>query len=300
MSISREEELDHALCTYADLLYLNGESNNSGQRLKAALEFIRPEAARRGELYLPRFKKALKGWRRMAPTQTRLPMLEFVKSAISGIMMSQGWFSMALFNELTFSTYARPGELHRAYAADVVKRNNQYNYHVIVLGPLERGQSSKTGIFDEVLILDDSRSPDLGDLVVQLASKRETSLGEEAPLWDFTPEKYLKVWRACVNVLQVQDLAISPYQNRHGGASRDHLLRLRSVASIQRRGRWATDSSARIYDKPGRLQQMINKYDESLRPFGETVRLRFKEFYLGGSIPIPRKIRNDIVKFFKV
>ena len=39
------------------------------------------------------------------------------------------------------------------------------------------------------------------------------------------------------------------------GASRDHLLKLRSVAQIQRRGRWATDTSARIYDKPGRNLQ---------------------------------------------
>lgn len=57
--IGKEEELDVALCEYADHMFLNGESNSSGQKLKAALEFFRPEAARSGELRLPRFRKAV-------------------------------------------------------------------------------------------------------------------------------------------------------------------------------------------------------------------------------------------------
>ena len=81
-------------------------------------------------------------------------------------------------------------------------------------------------------------------------------------MWSFTAAKYLQVWRLCTEALDIQDLAVSPYQNRHGGASRDHLLKLKSVQAIQRRGRWAVDSSARSYDKPGRLQQMINKYSD--------------------------------------
>eukprot|EP00439_Symbiodinium_sp_Y106_P045981 s7121_g5.t2 len=87
-------------------------------------------------------------------------------------------------------------------------------------------------------------------------------LTEDANMWSFTAAKYLQVWRLCTEALDIQDLAVSPYQNRHGGASRDHLLKLKSVQAIQRRGRWAVDSSARSYDKPGRLQQMINKYSD--------------------------------------
>ena len=44
-----------------------------------------------------------------------------------------------------------------------------------------------------------------------------------------------------MEVLGIGEVALSPYQNRHGGASRDHLLRLRTVAAIQRRGRWAAE-----------------------------------------------------------
>jgi len=249
LPLSTEEHLDEALCEYADELYLNGESVNAGEQLKAALEFDLPTAARGGSLVLPRFKRALKGWRRMAPNQTRLPMLEFLKSSISGVMIAAGHLEEALFNEVTFSTYTRPGELLRVLPCDVVKKNQDYHFDVIILSPHERGVSSKVGIYDDTVILDDTRAPWLGSLLVELAEKKE-KISQENSIWSFSAAKYLETWRKAVQVLQIEDVAITPYQNRHGGASRDHLCRLRSMMAIQRRGRWASDASTRIYSKP--------------------------------------------------
>ena len=144
---------------------------------------------------------------------------------------------MALYNEVTFSTYARSGEMLRVLAPDVVANNKDFERAVIILGPLERGESSKVGIYDETLILDDTRAPWLGGVLLQHAAQRSRQLGEEAMLWDFTAAKYLKVWRSAVEALGVEGIAQSPYQNRHGGASRDHLKKLRSIPAIQRRGR---------------------------------------------------------------
>lgn len=111
LKIETEAELDAALCEFVDHLYLEGEDSSFGQKLQAALEFERPEFAREGRLSVPRFKRALKGWRRLSPTQTRLPMLESLKSMISGIFLKFGHHEEALYNEATFSTYARPGEM---------------------------------------------------------------------------------------------------------------------------------------------------------------------------------------------
>ena len=71
-------ELDAALCEYADHLFLSGETCSYRQKLQAALEYVRPETARDGSLRLPRFKRALKGWRKLSPAQVRLPMIEFL------------------------------------------------------------------------------------------------------------------------------------------------------------------------------------------------------------------------------
>ncbi|CAE7720139.1 unnamed protein product [Symbiodinium sp. CCMP2592] len=282
-----EELLDIALLEYCAFLYLDGEDSNYGQKLQAALEYERPETAREGQLKLPRFRRALKGWRKMAPAQTRLPMLEFLKSAVSGLMLHGGFREMALYNEACFSTYARPGEMLKMTAADFVPATKAYSHAVLVLAPFERGESSKTGIYDETLILDDVRAPWLTQ-ALEMHVKERLRTGEETSMWSFTAAKFLSVWRLCTEALDIQDLAVSPYQNRHGGASRDHLMKLRSVSAIQRRGRWASDSSARIYDKPGRLQQMINKYSDRWEAFGDRVRTDFLRCYRDGACQVAR------------
>ena len=195
LRISTESDLDEALVDYADYLYLNGCSQDAGNRLRAALEYERPEAVRKGALHLPRFRRALKGWRKMAPNQTRLPMVEYVKSAISGVMLDQGWPLMALFNEVSFSTYARPGELLKIRVCDVVPGVRKGDQDIIILSPFERGEASKTGIFDEVLLLEDVRMPQLGRLMVEESKKREKKFLCEVSMWDFDTKKYLKVWR---------------------------------------------------------------------------------------------------------
>ena len=206
---------------------MNGEGSSYGQKLQAALEFWRPEAAREGSLKLPRFKRALKGWRRVAPTQTRLPMIEYVKSAISGLLIWRGRKDMALYNELTFSTYLWPGEALKLKAADFVSQGGaleEYPHSILVLAPFERGESSKTGIFDEVVILDDGRVPWMERILKAHVKSRFDSHGEDTDLWNFNAKQFLLEWRKAVEVLQVEDCASSPYQNRHGGASQDHLL----------------------------------------------------------------------------
>ncbi|CAE7763388.1 NHX3 [Symbiodinium sp. CCMP2456] len=290
-----EAQLDEALCDYADDQYLNGEDSNFGQKLLAALEFQRPEAAREGRLQVTRFRRALKGWRRMAPTQTRLPLPEFMKTSISAIMIRFGSEEMALFNEVSFSTYARPGELFRMKAADFVPHNRDYHHSVLVVAPFERGEGSKAGVFDEVLILDDVRAPWLEPLLRAHVEGR-LRVSEEANLWSFNAKAFLETWRLAVEILGIGDVALSPYQNRHGGASRDHLLRLRSVVGIQRRGRWAVDTSARIYDKPGRLQQVLNKHGALLQDFGEMIRKDFGRYFRGKSFLLPRKLEGKLAQ----
>ena len=290
LPLRSEADLDLALLDFSDEMYLNGEDSHAGEKLKAALEFERPEAARNGQLNLPRFKRALKGWRKLAPTQVRMPLLEFLKSSISGVLMKMGEKEMALFNETSFSTYARPGELLAIYPADVVPSNSSFSHDVIVLAPMERGETSKAGVFDETLVLDDVRMPCLGKLLVELSQKQIKKKGEDQPLWDFNASQFLRRWRKAVQILEVEDAAHSPYQNRHGGASRDCLLKLRSVPSISRRGRWASDASARIYSKPGRLQQIVNQYGRRLEAFGEDVRKNFEAYYRSGSLQMPRGV----------
>ena len=96
--------------------------------------------------------------------------------------------------------------------------------------------------------------------------------------------------------LEVEDVAKRRYQNRHGGASRDHLIKIRSVQAIQRRRRWASHSSARIYDKPGRLQQVLNKHGGRLRVFGEAVRQNFGFCLVFGGVAAAARFFSTLMK----
>lgn len=248
MDIRNENLLDAALCEYAEHLYLDGEDSHYGQKLRAALEFDRPEFSREGGLALPRFKRALKGWRRLAPTQTRLPTPEMLKACVSGIFLHKGWKEEALFNEVTFSTYARPGETLRVMAEDVVPPGKERR--VVQGGDLRRGAA---------------------------VGRQESTLAAKV---DDRPGCRLK--------------PVSPYQNRHGGASRDHLKKLRSIPEIQRRGRWSSDMSARIYDKPGRLQQTLNVFGEKYAALGEALQCNFGIYYQSGCQALPKHLRLQL------
>eukprot|EP00971_Amphidinium_carterae_P194978 3868982-Amphidinium_carterae.1 len=46
---------------------------------------------------------------------------------------------------------------------------------------------------------------------------------------------------------------------RHGGASRDYLLKIRTLEEIQKRGVWKSQASVRRYEKSGVLQRFILK-----------------------------------------
>ena len=49
--------------------------------------------------------------------------------------------------------------------------------------------------------------------------------------------KYRALWLDAIRFFGMQDHFNTPYQNRHGGASRVRLMQLRDLSEIQRRGR---------------------------------------------------------------
>ena len=167
----------------------------------------------------------------------------------------------------------------------------EQEHSVIVFGPHGEGRVIKGRSFHEVLFLDDVRATFLPELLHHLAKQRIKAEGMEAGLWTFNAKDYLSVWRTCVSTLGIEGLAMSPYQTRHGGASRDDLMGLRTIPEIRRRGRWASDSSARICDKPGRLQQMSSMYEGRYREFGEKIRLNFANFDHNGGVVLPRGLK---------
>ena len=82
--------LDEALSDYSDWAYLAGEKAEHGEKLKAALEALHPSMMPPGKLTHPLFVRAMRGWRRAAPSYSRTGYPEGVSHAISGRLAQMG------------------------------------------------------------------------------------------------------------------------------------------------------------------------------------------------------------------
>ena len=109
-------------------------------------------------------------------------MLKEACGAISGMMIQQGLKRMALFTMLAFSTYMRLVEPRTLRTLDVVPAvadaAHNFSCTVLLLSPSERDSpSTKTGGYDETVLLNDTRMPYLGLQVESLMIWRPEESG---------------------------------------------------------------------------------------------------------------------------
>ena len=96
--------------------------------------------------------------------------------------------------------------------------------------------------------------------LLYLMAKRRQPRSPEALLF---PHLSLSDYETCFRTSQ-QDLdiaspAITPHVVRHSAPTHDRLHGIRTLAQIQRRGRWASLASVRRYEKPARVLKSAAK-----------------------------------------
>ena len=258
----------------------------AGEKLKAALQALYPELLGPSLIHVPRFLRSLRGWRRMAPTRSRNAIPDLLMFAICAILLRRGHPEMALFNRALFSTYLRPSALLNVMCLDLLDAPSAVSdlapYPAIIVAPEEREERTKTGTYDQTVILDDARDTMLGpDLLRHREARRRWAVISEEeddgslPLFGVQPAKFLVEWRSAVHFLQCDAIAHTPYQNRHGGPSRDIQLRLRSLLEVQRRGHWQSPTSLRNYEKAARLHRIMNMVPSWVQELGSSFRLQW-------------------------
>jgi len=122
----------------------------------------------------------------------------------------------------------------------------------LLLNPEELKPRSKTGEFDDSILLD-SR------FLKPWASTLYKELHKQPPqqlLWDFSYQSYYEVFMAAVKTLQ---LDVTPYNMRHSGPSIDRSQNLRPLLEVQKRGRWKSHKSVARYEKSARLAANFNQ-----------------------------------------
>ena len=282
---SSDDTIELAALDYLDHIFLLELPIDAGTKFMAALaarwaRLHRP--ARSGRL--PRLRRALQGFGRLNPASTRLPIPMVLVHALAAVLTPH-YYEAALLLLLAADAYLRPGEVVDLSTDSVIPAQNWlgqgYAMVTLLLHPAASGQMSKMHCFDDSVVLDSKSAPWLAPLVVKLAQQR----GPGVPLFQFTAADMNKLIVAALMTLGLQDWDVTLYAMRHAGPSHDHLMKLRPLEEIQRRGRWASMKSCRRYEKSSQIMSQLNKIPKSKLVFIRQASLDIAEILRGTVSP---------------
>ena len=103
-------------------------------------------------------------------------------------------------------------------------------------------------------------------------------------MFSFSHSDLLRAFGRVGTFLGLNNFGFVLYCLRHGGPSRDRLSGFRSLPEIQRRGRWASDTSVRRYEQVGRLHVVENALSQDVRLFAKQCQAHIVDLILS---PLP-------------
>ncbi|CAE8645231.1 unnamed protein product, partial [Polarella glacialis] len=253
LALKTQPSTDAAIVDFLHLMWEEGRELHEGLRFYAAFVAKHPEYGRSGHLRLPRTKRALTGWKKLAPCMTRPPMPWEVACLIASHMIQLGHVISALILVLLFSLYGRPTEILELRQKDLIRPRSAGGFFTVHLRPEEAMIASKVGLYEESLMLDSPFCLWLGPLLLKLVTAPDC----QDLLFPLEYHTWKLHWDAAIKAAGLQELGYVPYQLRHGGPSHDHFFKLRSMLEIKLRGRWSADSTRKRYEAGGRIEQEL-------------------------------------------
>ena len=246
-----DSEVDDATVRWSNAMYLLGMQANLGETLLAALCHAAPEFGKFGSRKLPRFHRALKGWRRRTPARSRAPHTFSMWCSMAWELCARGHFLMALYILWCVCLYMRPSEPLGILRGDLQKPVlNVSRRWQLLLFPEERSDRSKTFAANDSIAMHCQWATWLPLTAEVLADGPKDEV-----VFNFTYPEFLVEWEACRKHL---GLKMVPYEARHSGPSVDAAKGLRTRTEIKNRGRWASERSVTRYEQRARLVRSYN------------------------------------------
>ncbi|CAK0814984.1 unnamed protein product, partial [Prorocentrum cordatum] len=154
LRLKAAQDYDEAAVEWAHRAFFDGGDAQEGTRLKAVLLYYYPRLL--SVAGLPRFSRALKGWRRLVPPRSRLPLPWEVACAVANKLAANQDLHAARLIIVMFVFYLRPVELMSLTGRQVVPpvRAAGHDAWSLVLFPMEEETPSKTGAFNESVLGD--------------------------------------------------------------------------------------------------------------------------------------------------
>jgi integrase len=237
--------IDYAAAAFTVDLYFGSPDHarrQTADNLACGLKLHLPEA-KNG---LPFLAKCLKGWKRLKPSTSWLPLPYELAALVAASLVRAGKHDYATAVMTAFSGLLRGGELLDLRGADVALPGDARLKSLRAAGGLHIRQA-KTGKDQFALLRHDWVATMLG---VHL---KQANPGPNDKIFTFNAEQLRSALASALQTLGIRSSTgrgIVVHSLRHGGAT-DMLLQGLPVADVLRHGRWRQTSSAEIYLQTG-------------------------------------------------
>ena len=266
------------------MTYEEQRSSQAGKDLRAGLLHVYPDLKDE----LPVSARALKSWEKLEGDPEREPLcrslLALAIAKLSERNNDMGWCAWSPSRKLLREQDIEDlrvsdisiGEPPEEGAASPVSPE---------LGVLERGETTKRGTSQGVVLLDPE--------VALFCICKKKSLRSAQRIFSFTIEEYRTAWAAVLKELQFSDLG-GPHVLRHTGAS--HLVQHENwqLPDVQVRGRWGALRSVLHYLQPHLLikneQRTPEAWHERARYLWEDPHTHFGLVYALTEVPFEEEI----------
>ena len=214
---------------------------------------------------LPTSLRALHNWETFGKAAEGDAACYISVYAIIGTMIELGFIDEALATWLALDGYLRGQDWQQLRSEDVRASWTSPDAApqvAILLGRRHRGESVKTGQEQGVEI----ESPLLSWLIALRVRDRAANL----LLFDTSVVRHKGAWDKAKTVLGIEWMS-GPHTLRHTGPSEDAASGRRTLADIQRRGRWLQIKSVQRYSKPWSMIAHKARLPESVKKIGQPI-----------------------------
>lgn len=205
----------------------------------------------------------LRGWQRAAPSVSHPPLTWPLTIAIARTMAGNGYVDCAVATLIAFDGLLRVGELVAVLVADVSLPDDSRRGAASHMVPHSSSQglpslrrSSSAYIRLAVTKTGRNQTAEVSNVdVITLLQRHISSRPADSRLFPFpsaTPDDhYRSIFRATCVALGIGSFHFTPHSLRHGGATHAHMHMGQTIEHVLHRGRWQSNSSARVYLQSG-------------------------------------------------
>ena len=237
---------------------------------------------------LPRCRRALQGFNRDEPDQSKDPApeeaLALIVQNLLDVDARTGGDLLALCaaaaSVIQFDLSCRPSEALALLPENVIEAQGKHHpFPAVIFHPqaaaktvVSRKITSKSGHLDDTVLSCMEQEPNHPYTQVLMAL-RAAARPEERLLGPLTLPAYERILHACAGRSGLSALELSPHAWRHGSASKALSKRLLTEKQLITRMRVMRLETARRYAKAGKLQRQVALMGRALRLRGEAMLL---------------------------